>query len=78
MEHLLLVELYAFLIANYQLLNEHEYEVVGGEVLIDDWMIRSKNSSGQDDFDQGHEMVDEPEENENREKFIKAVKNAYG
>jgi hypothetical protein len=36
MEHFLIVELYVLLIANYQLLNEHEYGVADGWVVIDD------------------------------------------
>ena len=36
MEHFLIVQLPVSVIANYQLLNVHEYEVVGGEVAIDD------------------------------------------
>jgi hypothetical protein len=57
MEHFLIVQLHVCLIANCQLLNEHEYGVVDGWVAIDDWMLIQRHSNYRDDFDHEPEMV---------------------
>ena len=61
LEHFLIVDIHVYLIANYQQLNELEYEVVDEKTLIEQQRLIQKNSNYLNDFDQEYVKVDEPE-----------------